>query len=118
MPSNVGLPKTATIQNGATAVINSNVKASGGQLKSLLITNLTGATFYVKLYDKASIAVPASDVPFHVIPVATLTTLNLTGLEIRCLNGITIGVTTSVTDTDTAGTITTAKQARLTVIYK
>ena len=116
--SNVGVPKVASLQNGAAAVINSNVKATPGRIKGIHISNLTASTaLYVKIYDKASVAVPASDVSILTIPCAGSAFVNLADLDIRCSNGITVGASSGVADNDT-GTITTAKTLKVVVTYK
>lgn len=61
--TNYGLITAATT-NGA------NIKATAGNLYELLVFNVTAATIYVKLYNKASAPTVGTDVPILTIPVA------------------------------------------------
>jgi hypothetical protein len=82
-----------------------SVKASGGNLYSIVAIGLTSTVRYLKFYNKASAPIVGTDVPIMTIPVPA----NLQGAGIAIpfsmgVNfplGIAIAITSGVADTDT-----------------
>lgn len=74
----VGLQARASATGAATiakiaAAASTNttlVKASAGRVLSVEVANVTAATVFLKLYNKASVPVIGTDIPVFVIPVA------------------------------------------------
>jgi hypothetical protein len=103
----------ATGTNGTTAYklislasTNANsVKASGGNLYSIIAIGLTSTVRYLKLYNKASAPTVGTDVPIMTIPVPA----NLQGagisipfsMGVNFSLGIAIAITSGVADADT-----------------
>lgn len=90
------------------ATIAAVVKASAGNLHELTVENYTATACYVKLYDKASAPLPASDIPVLTLYVAPGTTtipveyareFGVTGK--RFATGIALGATAAAGNTDT-----------------
>lgn len=98
-------PTTPTPYTLTTAASTNTgfVKASAGSLFELTVFNSSGATVYVKIYNKASAPTLASDVPVFVIPVAAaaFTVANFGQLGKRFATGIAIAVTGAAGFTDT-----------------
>lgn len=75
-----------------------SIKTSSGNLGMLRVANLGATTVYLKLYNKASAPVPASDTPVLVIPVGAGQHLDIdvpaaglrfsTGIAMTCVAGI------------------------------
>ena len=79
-----------------------NIKASPGQVYGWYFYNNASSTRYIKLYDKATAPVLASDTPLMTIPMpagAAANVFNLHGIPFT--NGIGWAATTGVADNDT-----------------
>lgn len=81
------------------------IKGAAGKLMSGLIQNLSAATKYVKLYNKASAPTLASDVPVFTISVFANGAVDLTNLlgstGHTFSTGIALAITGALADTDT-----------------
>lgn len=81
-----------------------NVKAAGGGiLGGIIISNTNAAIRFLKLYDKATAPVPATDTPVYVVPVGGNTSGAVTVVpfvEMPFVNGIGIAITGGVGDND------------------
>lgn len=83
-----------------------SVTSTGTNLFEISVTNKSAAVVYVKLYDKASAPVVASDVPVLTIPVAITSatalpvTLSFGSIGKRFSLGLAYAITGAVTDTD------------------
>jgi hypothetical protein len=88
----------------AAATTNTNsVKASAGQLYGGVAFNSSGSTKFLKLYDKASAPVLASDVPKFVFPLKAgeSTPISFGGHGAAFGTGIALAITGAVGDADT-----------------
>lgn len=91
----------------STASTNSNlIKASGGNLYFLCVTNTNTAPRYLKLYEKSTAPVVGTDVPFHVYMIPGNSggggsNIPIPGIAISFSPGLGIGITTGPTDADT-----------------
>lgn len=86
----------------AAATTNATaIKTSAGVLGALIATNLSAATKYVKLYNKASAPTVGTDVPVYVFPIPAGGMLQLTDLKTRFTTGIALAITGGIADTDT-----------------
>lgn len=69
-PNNTGANGTTAYKLISTASTNSNVvKASGGNLYSIIAIGLTSTVRYLKIYSKATAPTVGTDVPLMTIPV-------------------------------------------------
>lgn len=105
-PNNTGTNGTTPYKLTSLATTNANsVKASGGNLYSIIAIGLTSTVRYLKFYNKASAPTVGTDTPVMTIPVPA----NLQGAGIAIpfsmgVNfplGIAIAITSGVADTDT-----------------
>jgi hypothetical protein len=91
--------KAVTTATAFTAV----PKSSGGALNSFSVSNTSGATAWVKVYDKATAPTLASDVPVAVFPVVAnehrYVQFGQTGVSMA--NGISYAITGASAITDT-----------------
>jgi hypothetical protein len=89
---------TSTASTNATSVL-----AASGFLYSLLASNQSGSTRFVKLYDKASAPTVGTDVPVLTVPVAAsaCAVIALGSFGISFANGIAYAITANVADSDT-----------------
>jgi hypothetical protein len=89
--------------NSAATTNLTSVKASAGTLYGGMLTNVSASTRYVKLYNKASAPVLASDTPIAVFVLAAGSSLqvNYGQLGHRFSLGIALAITGGVADTDT-----------------
>ena len=80
------------------------IKASGGKLMEITISNLTAATIYVKLYNKASAPTVGTDVPLATIPVVAggFVCYDFGSVGKQFGLGIALAVTAGAAATDTA----------------
>ena len=88
-----------------TATTNANlIKSSGGKLMEITISNLTAATIYVKLYNKASAPTVGTDVPLATIPVVAggFVCYDFGSVGKQFGLGIALAVTAGAAATDTA----------------
>jgi hypothetical protein len=77
------------------------VKAAGGIINDILISNLSAAIRFLKLYDKATSAGLATDTPVKTIPVLAGTSIHLTpGISWRFGAGISYRATQLLADAD------------------
>jgi hypothetical protein len=102
-------PATGTaysLETTAVAVAAS-VKASAGALFELSLSIPTATAAYVKLYNKASAPVPASDVPVLTItlPANSAVVQQFGALGKRFATGIALGITGAIGKTDTTATV-------------
>lgn len=105
-PNTTGSNGTTPYKLTSLASTNANVvKASGGNLYSIVAIGLTSTVRYLKFYNKASAPTVGTDTPIMTIPVPA----NLQGAGIAIpfsmgVNfplGIAIAITSGVADTDT-----------------
>ena len=89
-----------TYRNLDVQVTGSVVKASGGGIFELSVSNANAAPRFLKIYDKAT-APTASDTPIrtYYLPPLSLTPINLTD-GVSFVNGISIRASTLVADND------------------
>lgn len=82
-----------------------SVKGSAGRVCVITATNTNAAVRYLKLYDKASAPVLASDTPTHTLAIPPTSTgqslVIATDTGIAFATGIALATTTGVADTDT-----------------
>ena len=101
-------PTAYVFETGAPAVTLASIKASAGNLYEISVFNPSAAAVFVKLYNKASAPVVATDTPFMTIPVAAgeLRALEFGFTGKRCTAGIAIAITgaASKADSTNAGT--------------
>lgn len=70
IPNNTGLNGTTPYKLISLATTNANnIKASGGNLYSIIAIGLTSTVRYLKLYNKATAPTVGTDVPLMTIPV-------------------------------------------------
>lgn len=102
-------PAAPTSYNVVTAASTNaaNIKASGGTLYEITVSNVTATAAYVKLYNKASNPTVGTDVPVLTIPVAAGATVPMSfgPLGKRFNTGLSIAVTAAAAATDTAATV-------------
>ncbi len=78
-----------------------NIKSSAGTVYSIMAVNTAAATYFLRLFDKASTPIPGTDVPVLTIPVLAGQSVTLpvpTG--IACASGIGIDLTGAIGDND------------------
>jgi hypothetical protein len=94
---------TYNLETSSTAIVAAFMKSSAGSLYEITVSNPTATAMYVKLYNKASAPVAASDVPVVTIPVpANSSAVQQYGVVgKRFATGIAIGVTGAIGKTDT-----------------
>jgi hypothetical protein len=104
----------------ATASTNANfIKAAPGSIKSITFVNMTASAKFVRIYDKASAPVPASDIPDFTVSVPVSAgsnppyTWGTSGYTMT--NGIAFDITGAIGDTDT--TATAAGDVKIVVTY-
>lgn len=104
-PAVTATPATGTAYALSTAASTNTgfIKASAGSLFEMSVFNVTGATVYVKIYNKASAPTLASDVPVFTIPVAAgaFSNFSFGHLGKRFSTGMAIAVTGAAAHTDT-----------------
>lgn len=107
---------TVTITHPTPTALNFNaaagnnltvVKASAGTLYGIKMHNRSAGLLYVKLYNKATAPVLASDVPVMVIPIAAgaLLDLDFSIVGHRFATGIGLATTGGVADTDATAVV-------------
>jgi hypothetical protein len=94
-------PTPYALNSAATTNLTS-IKASAGTLYGGMLTNVSAAAKYVKLYNKASAPVLASDIPIAVFVLAAgaSVSVNYGAVGYRCALGIAMAITGGVADTD------------------
>lgn len=95
-----------------------SVKAADGRIFAISASNTGAVTRYLKLYNKASAPVLASDVPVLVIPIGAGAVVNLPmgDLGRRFTTGIAIAVVTGATDTD-ATVVSSVSEVKINIDY-
>lgn len=104
--------------NSAAGTNLGAIKASAGTLYTLAGFNAGAAVAFVKLYNKASAPVLATDVPVLVVPIpagGAMPPVHLGELRHRFATGIAIAVTGGAADTD--ATAVTAAQVKVLADY-
>lgn len=105
-PNTTGSNGTTPYKLISLATTNAiSVKASGGNLYSIIAIGLTSTVRYLKLYNKASAPTVGTDVPVMTIPIPA----NTQGagiaipfsMGVNFSSGIAIAITSGVADTDT-----------------
>lgn len=104
------LSVTASPQNTTQNALNSaastnatSVKASAGNVYSIVAVNTNAAARYLKLYNKASAPTVGTDVPVMTIPLPPGEVVNVTAgaMGLRFSTGIAFALTTGAGDADT-----------------
>lgn len=92
---------TPTKVNSAASVNNTLVKASAGRIYGWDLHNTGAAVAYLKLYNKITVPVQATDIPFMVVPLpaGAKTTVSMT-VPIAFATGIAYAITGAIADTD------------------
>ena len=108
---------TTTFLNSAATVNLTSAKATAGTLYSLKAYNAGTAVAYVKLYNKATAPVVASDVPVMVfkIPIEDHIDIDFSTVGLRFTTGIAFAITGLKADTD--ATAVAAAQVKLALSY-
>lgn len=99
----ITLPATTALNVISLATINlTSVKATAGSLFNLTYTNTAASIRYLKLYNKASAPVVASDIPILTIPLAvgSFASIPFGTLGRRFATGIAFAITGAAADTD------------------
>lgn len=112
------VPLTGTAYSAVTAASTNaaNIKNSAGVVFELTVANVTAATIYVKLYNKASAPTVGTDVPLVTIPVVAGAVYAAEyGIGKRFATGIAIAVTAAAPATDTA-VVTAGAQISITYV--
>ena len=103
--ANEGTPNAGTAYNLTSAATTNaaSVKASAGSLFELSLSNVTAATVYLKLYNKASAPTVGTDVPIMTIPVAAgaVWSAEFGRIGKRFSTGIALAITGAAAATDT-----------------
>ncbi len=110
-------PTASNINSLATTNLGF-IKASAGTIYALVASNSGASAAYVKLYNKTSAPVPASDVPVITLKIDAGATLpvNFGILGHRFATGIAIAITGGVADTD--ATAVAAGQVKVATSYQ
>lgn len=111
--STTATPATGTGYNLVTTVSNNlaNIKNAAGSLFEISVSNPTATAAYVKLYNKASAPVVASDVPVLTIAIPATAAgvgekvLNFGAVGKRFATGISIAVVGAAVATDATNTV-------------
>lgn len=101
------LPSATALKYAVISAATTNaavVKATAGSLYEIAVFNPTAAIVYVKLFDKATIPVPGTDVPVFTFPVSVngVATFEFGPLGKRFTAGIGIAITAGPLATDVA----------------
>lgn len=103
----VAATMTTPIQYFGTSTASTNatsIRASSANLGAVHFTNLTAATVYVKLYNKAGAPTVGTDVPAMVFPLAAGASVSgaFGTSGVRFGTGLSMAITAGAADTDTA----------------
>lgn len=120
IPTVVVAPNTAVTVHALNSAASTNltsVKATAGSMYTLHASNIGGAAAFLKLYNKASAPVVATDVPLMIIPIAAggFVHLHLPTLGKRFSTGIAYAITGLIADTD--ATAVAAGQVKVAMDY-
>lgn len=101
MSPNLPVPTMSNINSAATTNLTS-VKASAGTVFNIIASNTGAGAAYVKLYNKASAPVVASDVPVITltIPSGGVVCVNPHMIGLRFTAGIALAITGAAVDND------------------
>jgi hypothetical protein len=116
--ANEGTPVTPSVLFRNSTGDNNLVAAKGsaGTLYGFSVNNTNGALRYLKLYNKATAPVLATDVPVLVIPIpANGTVAQDFNVGLRFATGIAIAMTTGAADNDTGAV--TAGEHKIAISY-
>jgi hypothetical protein len=96
----------ATLTTAATTNLTS-IKTSAGTLYEITASNPTATPAYLKLYNKASAPVVATDVPIATIPIpaSSFQVVNFGAIGKRFATGIAVGVTGAAVATDATAAV-------------
>jgi len=107
--ANQGTLVTGTTYNLVTAATTNlvNARSTAGNLFELTVSNPTATPAFVKLYNKASAPVVATDVPVMTIPIAANSFFSFVpgGQGKRFATGISLAVTGAIAATDATATV-------------
>lgn len=94
---------SSSSSSSAASTNATSVLAAPGFLYSLLASNQSGSTRFIKLYDKATAPNVGTDTPLLTIPVAAsgCVVISLGSFGIAFANGIAYAITGAVSDSDT-----------------
>lgn len=111
-----GLSRRRVIAAASTNA--TSVKSTAGQLYAAHAFNASGATKYLKLYDKTSAPVVGTDVPVETypLPAGEMTPIQFGGQGVVFASGIALALTGALADSDT--TALTANDVILNLHYK
>lgn len=114
-----GLSISRTISAATTNA--TSVKASAGQVFTIMAHNTNAAVRYLKLYNKASAPTVGTDTPVMTLPIPGNTAgagfaLDTGGMGIAFATGIALALTTGVADADTAAVA--ANEIVINLLYK
>jgi hypothetical protein len=97
-----------------------SLKASPGQVGSIVVSSINAAIRYLKLYNKASAPTVGTDTPVHVIPIPGNTAgagaVVPFGAGLEFTTGIAYALTTGITNTDTGSVA--ASEITVAIAYK
>lgn len=94
-------PTTHTLPSSAATTNATVIKASGGTIVCMSVSNVGAAIRYFKVYDKASAPTVGTDVPVKVVPLAAGSTYDLPTNLFRLNTGIAYAITGALADADT-----------------
>lgn len=102
-PGNTPVNPTAYIINSAATTNATSIKASGGNLYSITISNSAASPRYVKIYNKGSAPTVGTDFPVLVIPIAasSVYAIEFGVYGLRLGTGIALAITGAMADADT-----------------
>lgn len=114
-----GLSISRTIS--ASGTNGTSVKASPGQVYTIMATNLNAAVRYLKLYNKASAPTVGTDTPVMTLAIPGNTAgagfmLDTGGMGIAFATGIALAITTGIADSDTGAVA--ANEIVVNLLYK
>jgi hypothetical protein len=98
-----------------------SVKASAGQVYTIIATNLNAAVRYLKLYNKASAPTVGTDTPVITLAIPASATgagfvLDTGGMGVAFATGIALALTTGIADADTGAVA--ANEIIINIFYK
>ena len=109
------IPTTFTLNSAASTNLTS-VRVGPATVFSISASNINAAARFLKIYDKASAPVPASDRPVLTLAIPATGFIHLPlFMGMRFTNGIALAITTVAADTDT--TATAANEQKVAISY-
>lgn len=102
--TNTPVTPTTTFTNSAASTNATSIKASAGNVWSIICSNDNASPRYVKFYNKASAPTVGTDVPVIKIAIPASSTVKYDGgaTGIRFATGIALAITTGIADSDTS----------------